>query len=154
MNRCQLQPLGLLALLFAGSRLDLIAQPHAPVLAGDSLPSVGFSVVRLIGALALVIALFLGGVWLYRNRQRLAFRRGSTPRLSVLEVKSLGQRQALFLIGYQDQRLLLASSPTGMSLICHLPAEDEPTAQPDFGPDLDQALRKVEAMEEALNDRP
>ena len=154
MNRCRLQSLGLLVLLYGASRLDLIAQPHVPVLAGDSLPGVGFSVVRLIGALALVMALFLGGVWLYRNWQRLSFRRGTPPRLSVLEVKSLGPRQALYLIGYQDQRMLVASSPTGMSLICQLPAEDEVEAQPDFGPDLDQALRKVEAMEEALHGRP
>ncbi len=31
------------------------------------LPDVGFSFVRVLGALAIVLALFLGGVWLFRN---------------------------------------------------------------------------------------
>jgi len=153
MNCRRSQPFGLATLLYAGTSLSLIAQTNAPALVTGSLPEVGFSVVRLLGALALVIALFLAGAWLYRNWQRVSLRRGRALQLSVLEVKSLGQRQALYLIGYQDQRLLLASGPTGMSLLCHLPAEDEAEPTPDFGPDLDHALRKVDALEDVLNRR-
>jgi flagellar biogenesis protein FliO len=40
-------------------------------------------------------------------------------------VKSLGQRQALFVVGYEKQRMLVATSPAGVSLLSHLP-EAEP----------------------------
>jgi flagellar biogenesis protein FliO len=86
----------------------------------------------MLGALAAVVALFLGGVWLVRNSQRLGLRRGHSPRLNVLEVKSLGNRHALFVVGYEQQRMLLASSPNGVNLICHLPESDaaEPAPVP------------------------
>ena len=86
-------------------------------------------VLRMGGALALVIGLFLTGVWLFRNWQRLARRRGALPKLSVLEVRSLGPRQAIYVVGYEQQRMLLASSPAGVALLSHLPeAEEEKTA--------------------------
>ena len=75
-----------------------------------------------LGALALVIAIFLGGVWLFKNWQRLATRKGATPKLNVLEVRSLGQRQAIYVIGYEQQRILLASSSAGVTLLSHLPS--------------------------------
>jgi flagellar biogenesis protein FliO len=84
-------------------------------------------VLRMGGALALVIGLFLSGVWLFKNWQRFARRRGALPKLSVLEVKSLGQRQAIYVVGYEQQRLLLASSPAGVVLLSHLPEEETAT---------------------------
>ena len=90
-----------------------------------TLPDTGASILRVLGALVLVISLFLGGVWLFRNWQRLAVRKGRAPRLNVLEVKSLGQRQAIYVVGYQQQRILLASSPAGITLLTHLPEEEE-----------------------------
>ncbi len=94
----------------------------------------GASLLRMAGALAVVIALFLAGVWLVRNWQRLATRRGAAPKLSVLEVKSLGQRQALYVVGYEQQRLLIASTSTGLTLLSHLPAADE--APPEAAPKI------------------
>jgi flagellar biogenesis protein FliO len=86
-------------------------------------------VLRMGGALALVIGLFLIGVWLFKNWQRLARRGGALPKLNVLEVKSLGPRQAIYVVGYEQQRMLLASSPAGVALLSHLPeAEEEKTA--------------------------
>ena len=89
--------------------------------AGSSMPEVGFSLLRLIGALVLVLALFLGGVWLFKHWQRLTVLRGKAPKLHLLEVRSLGNRHALYVVGYEQQRLLLASSPTGVTLLTHLP---------------------------------
>ena len=58
-------------------------------------------------------------------------KKGGAPRLNVLEVKSLGQRQAIYVVGYEQQRMLLASSPAGVTLFSHLPtAEDEETVAP------------------------
>ncbi|HTA31179.1 MAG TPA: flagellar biosynthetic protein FliO [Candidatus Cybelea sp.] len=91
----------------------------------SGLPDMGASLLRVVGALAVVIALFLVGVWLFRNWQRLSMRRGAAPKLSVLEVQSLGQRQAIYVVGYEQQRLLLASSSSGVTLLSHLPSADE-----------------------------
>ena len=90
----------------------------------------GASLLRVVGALVVVLAVFLAGVWLFRNWQRLTMRKGAAPRLAVLEVRSLGQRQAIYVVGYEQQRMLLASSSTGVTLLSHLPSvEAEPLAE-------------------------
>ena len=89
-----------------------------------STPALGVSLVRVLGALALVLGIFLAGVWLFRNWQRLAVRRGRAPRLNILEIRSLGGRQAIYVVGYESERFLLASSPAGVSFLTHLPAAD------------------------------
>ena len=91
----------------------------------SALPDMGASMLRVGGALVLVIAIFLGGVWLFKNWQRLTLRQGAAPKLNVLEVRSLGQRQAIYVVGYEQQRLLLASSTAGITLLSHLPSADE-----------------------------
>jgi flagellar biogenesis protein FliO len=97
-----------------------------------NLPDVGSSLLRVFGALGLVVGLFLGSVWLFRNWQRLALRRGgNVPRLNVLEVRSLGGRHALYVVGYEQERFLLASSPTGINLLSHLPSADEAAPSPE-----------------------
>ena len=109
-----------------------------------SLPDAGTSVVHVFGALILVIAIFLGGVWLFRNWQRLTLRKRGAPRLNVIEVKSLGQRQTIYVVGYDQQRMLLASSPAGITLISHLPtSEDEPAAVETARPSFADAFRQV-----------
>jgi flagellar biogenesis protein FliO len=112
----------------------------------NALPDMGGSVLRVLGALILVVSLFLGGAWLFRNWQRLALSKGGAPKLNVLEVKSLGQRQAIYVVGYQQQRMLLASSPAGITLVSHLPAagEDEIAAPP-------AALNFSEALQQVLS---
>ena len=109
------------------------------------LPEVGFSVIRLFGALALVLALFLVGVWLLKNWQRLTRQRGRATRLEVLEIKALGGRHMLYVVGYQQQRLLLASSPAGVTLVSHLPAPDANEIEPQAvaGPNFLQALQQA-----------
>lgn len=90
--------------------------------ASADLPDMGLSVLRVFGALALVLALFLGGVWLFRNWQRLMVSNGRAPKLNVLEARRLGNRHALYVVGYEQQRFLIASSPTGINLLSPLPA--------------------------------
>jgi len=98
-------------------------------------------VLRVLGALALVIGLFLGGVWLYRNWQRLPSQHGRAPRLNVLETRSLGGRQALYVVGYEQERFLIASSPAGVNLLSHLPgAENEPPVTATLAPSFAAAL--------------
>ncbi len=87
-----------------------------------ALPSAGPSLLRVLGALALVLGLFLGGAWFLRNGRRLALSRGKAARLRVLESRSLGGRHGVFVVGYDEQRFLLASSPAGIQLLSHLPS--------------------------------
>jgi flagellar biogenesis protein FliO len=119
---------------------------NAPAISGV-LPDTGASLIRVAGSLVLVIAIFLAGVWLFRNWQRLSVRHGATPKLNIIEVRSLGQRQALYVVGYQQQRMLLASSPAGIALLSHLPTVEEqenatPIARMSFAEAFQQVLAR------------
>jgi flagellar biogenesis protein FliO len=106
----------------------------APSLTLPQLPDAGPSVLRVMGALALVLGLFLGGVWFFRNWQRLTIQRGRAPKLNVIETRSLGGKHALYVIGYQQERFLLASSPAGVNLLSHLPSAAEQEAPEELKP--------------------
>jgi flagellar biogenesis protein FliO len=108
--------------------LDVAAEPlraAQPVALPASLPNAGASILRICGAFLVVVAVFLAGAWLFRNWQRLAVKKNGGAKLHLLEVKSLGQRQALYVVAYQEQRMLLASSPAGVTLLSHLPSAEE-----------------------------
>ncbi len=96
-----------------------------PLTLPSALPNAGASIFRVCGAFVLVVALFLGGVWLFKNWQRLALQKNGAAKLNLIEVKSLGQRQAIYVVGYQQQRMLLASTPAGITLLSHLPPAGE-----------------------------
>jgi flagellar biogenesis protein FliO len=99
--------------------------------APQSLPDVGASLGRVMLMLAVVLGIFLGGVWLFRNWQRLTTHRGQAPKLNVVEVRSLGGRHALYVVAFEQERFLLASSPSGVNLLSHLqPAEETPATDP------------------------
>ena len=86
-----------------------------------------------------MLGLFLGGVWFFKNWQRLTLQRGSQPKLNILETRSLGARQAVFVVGYEKQRFLVATSPAGVNLLSHLPdAETSETesAEKPAAPDV------------------
>ena len=128
--------------LSASAQTNFTSAPLTP----PALPDAGVSFLRVMGALALVIGIFLGGVWIFKNWQRLAIQRGRAPKLSVLESRSLGGRHAIYVIGYEQQRFLISSSPGGVNLLSHLPASSETTeaessAKPSFTQALGQALK-------------
>ncbi len=115
----------------------------------NTLPDIGASLGRVMLALAVVLGVFLGGVWLFRNWQRLVVQRGRAPRLNVLEVRSLGGRHALYVVGYEQERFLIAASPAGVHLVSHLqpgaeeaaPAKKEAPSQLSFAQSLAQMLK-------------
>jgi len=129
----------------AGAQTNFTASP----LTAPALPDAGASLLRVTGALVLVIGIFLGGVWLFKNYQRLALQHGRPARLRVLETRSLGGRHAIFVVGYEQERFLISSSPGGVNLLSHLPAasESETTAgagsvaPPSFARALAQVLK-------------
>jgi flagellar biogenesis protein FliO len=109
-----------------------------------ALPDTGAAILRVCGAFFVVVALFLGGVWLFRNWQRLAMQKSGAAKLNLIEVKSLGQRQAIYVVGYQQQRMLLASSPAGVTLLSHLPsAGEEEKDAPATSLNFAEALKHV-----------
>jgi|ERR1041385_3310845 flagellar biogenesis protein FliO len=110
--------------------------------APSPLPDMGFSLLRVFGSLILVLALFLAGIWLFKNWQRLALQKGRSPKLNILEVKSLGGRHALYLVAYEQQRFLLSSSPTGINLLTHLPEADAAEVLQPL-PTFTQSLQRV-----------
>jgi flagellar biogenesis protein FliO len=119
----------------------------AAPLVTPALPDAGISFIRIIGALALVLGLFFGGVWFFKNWQRFAVQHGRTPKLNIFETRSLGGRQVIFVVGYNQERFLIASSPSGVNLLSHLPSAKE--GEPDVSvknstaPSFAQALTQV-----------
>lgn len=123
---------------------------EAPALTAP--PSIGFSVLRMIGALCLVFSLLFGGLWAYKNSARFAPGRRDA-KLKVLESRALGHRHSIFVVGYNEQRILLATSPTGVTMLTHLPegsaepeviAESSPSpALPNFATAFSQALQTL-----------
>ena len=107
--------------LFLNSARAFGADSAVAAVPGESVAS---SVTRLTGALFLVIAIFLAGVWIFKNWQRFALRKSGGARLNVLETRSLGHRHAIHIVGYDQQRLLIASSPAGITMLTHLPEAD------------------------------
>lgn len=101
--------------------------------AADSIataPSVGVSLFRMVGALCMVLALFFGAAWLFRNWTRINAARGTSRKLQVLEGKSLGARQSIFVVGYEQQRFLIGSTAQGLVLLSHLPEGEASTGTP------------------------
>jgi flagellar biogenesis protein FliO len=119
--------------------------PVIPTTLAASTSELGSSLLRVGGALLLVISLFFAGIWLFKNWGRFVKQNGRAPKLNVLEVKSLGQRQAIYVIGYEQQRMLLASSPTGVSLVSHLPAATENETAP-----VSSTINFAAVLQEAL----
>ena len=106
------------------------------------LPDVGTSLLRLGGAMVLVLAVFFGGVWCFRNWQRLLAGRRPSSKLQILEVKALGNRQALYLVTVEGQKLLLGSSPAGLTSLCNLPAPESEMST-TIGKSFDENLQTM-----------
>src|SRR5262245_4283322 len=98
------------------------AEPAAAAVTQVSAPpSIGASVFRMIGGLCIVISLLMAGVWAFKSRERFVGGRARNAKLRVLETRSLGARHSICVVAYEQQRILLSTSPTGVSMLTHLP---------------------------------
>ncbi len=107
------------------------------------MPDMGASLLRVCGAMCLVIGVFFGAVWLFKNWRRLAHAKGPAAKLNVLEMKSLGHRQNIYVVGYERQRLLVAASPTGITLVSHLPESGEESLESPVKLSFSDAFQQV-----------
>lgn len=107
---------------------NLVASPVVSPL--PAMPGVGSSIVRLLGAFALILALLMAAVWFLRHGGQFARRRAGQRHLHILEMRALGNRQSLVVVGYQSRRLLLATAPSGVRLLTELPPADPSTGDP------------------------
>lgn len=127
-------------------------------LASPNLPDTGPSLLRVLGALSLVLGLFLGGAWLVRNGRLSGFGRNRSTRLNVLESRSLGARQALYVVAYGPERFLIGSTPAGINLLSHLASASESettaSAQPAANLSFPQALAQVFRDQKAAPGKP
>ncbi len=137
--------LGLRLFLLLLTLVFTFGESPTPAIQTFAAPSMGAAVFRMIGALVFVLTLFFGAAWLFRNSHR--FKGGSTAnrKLQVLEAKSLGPRQVIYVVGYEQQRLLIGATAQGLTLLTHLPEGSSQTEAPavvsvSFGDALMQAL--------------
>ena len=85
----------------------------------------------MIGGLCVVISVLMAGAWAFKNRERLVGNRIRESKLRVLESRSLGARHSICVVAYDQQRILLSTSPSGVSMLTHLPdaSQDEIEAE-------------------------
>jgi flagellar biogenesis protein FliO len=120
--------------VFAAETASAVTAVVAPVSAP---PSVGASVFRMIGGLCVVVSLAMIAAWAFKNRERFLTGKIRESKLKVLESRSLGARHSICVVAYDNQRLLLSSSPTGVTMLTHLPdATNEETAAQAQAPTL------------------
>ena len=79
--------------------------------------------VQLIGLLLLILGLFAAFAWAVKRWKLLPQLRGGQNRLQIVEMRSLGKRNSLMVVGYGEQRFLLGASSTGLQLLSDLPME-------------------------------
>jgi flagellar biogenesis protein FliO len=112
-----------------------------------ALPDASASLIRVMGSLAVVLGIFLGGVWIFKNWRRITMPGARQPKLKVFESRSLGARQAVVVVGYEKQRFLISTSPNGVNLLTHLPdaadSDSEPSEKPSGPMPFAQALAEV-----------
>lgn len=110
------------------------------------LADAGASALRVVGALVFVLAVFFAGLWVTRNWQRLGLQRGRPARLRVIESRPLGNRQALHLVRYRKQVMLVGASPAGVVLLSDLGEEEQ-----EDEPAMPAAINFPQILSQALN---
>lgn len=93
--------------------------------------------IRIVGALMIVLAILLGGAWWFRKSRLFGLVPAQSSHLNVIETRSLGSRHALHVVEYGSKRFLIADSPAGTNFLTDLEKLDE-----DASEDLDEAVEK------------
>lgn len=107
--------------------------------------SCGGMLVRLCGALALVILLILALAWLARRAGWTSPQAAGAPLLRIRHSQTLGQRERVVILEVQRRWLLLGVTPGGVTLLGELdPADDAAAPAGVFQQTLLRALSNRE----------
>lgn len=98
-------PLVLMVVCLLSPVIATAAEPVLP--AGPSMEATGFAMMML--KLAIVLALIVGGGWLFKRVQR--GQRLGTKSLEVLDVLPIGPKERILLVRAGDTQLLIGSAP-------------------------------------------
>ncbi len=102
--------------------LTTIQTAQAPVQTeGTGVPDLGFSILRAVGGLGLVLTLILGGYFAIRKFAPQYFTK-STPsqNMKILETLSMGDRRSISLVEVGNSRFLVGNTPQQINLIMAL----------------------------------
>lgn len=78
-------------------------------------------VLRMVGSMAIVIALLLAVLWGLKRIQNQMLTASSTGRLKVLETLSVGTRQKMALVRVGDHEVLIGITPTQINALGQWP---------------------------------
>ena len=93
--------------------------------------------IRIVGALMIVMAILLGGAWWFRKSRLFGLVPAQSSHLNVIETRSLGSRHALHVVEYGSKRFLIADSPAGTNFLTDLEKLEEEATE-----ELDEATEK------------
>ena len=94
--------------------------------------------IRIVGALMIVMAILLGGAWWFRKSRLFGLVPAQSSHLNVIETRSLGSRHALHVVEYGSKRFLIAASPAGTNFLTDLEKLEEEATE-----ELDEAAEKI-----------
>ena len=94
--------------------------------------------IRIVGALMIVMAMLLGGAWWFRKSRLFGLVPAQSSHLNVIETRSLGSRHALHVVEYGSKRFLIADSPAGTNFLTDLEKLEEEATE-----ELDEAAEKI-----------
>ena len=93
------------------------AQPE-----GNAVPDLGFSILRTVGGLGLVLALIVAGYFgLRKIAPQYFMKSASNHAMKVVETLSMGDHRSISLIEVANSRFLVGNTPHQISLISTLP---------------------------------
>lgn len=94
--------------------------------------------IRIVGALMIVMAILLGGAWWFRKSRLFGLVPSQSSHLNVIETRSLGSRHALHVVEYGSKRFLIADSPAGTNFLTDLEKLEEEATE-----EFDEAAEKI-----------
>ena len=96
---------------------------------------------RMMGYILLFGAVAVAGFYFLKNGFAFNLNRSNEPKkLQVLEMRSLGNRQFLLVVGYEEQRFLLGVTPGKIDYLCTLDSTGGTTR--DFGAMMEDVIKK------------
>ena len=96
------------------------AEPVTETPSMESVDDLLASWLRMFGALITVLAIFFGGVMIFRKYGGLLQNKNAQGHLKILECRALNQRNALYVVDYQGERFLVTSGQQGTPAVTPL----------------------------------